>query len=51
MLMYAVFRPLIYILSILSLMIVLWFGSRNVFDEIISVGTLYIFFELHQVIF
>ncbi len=43
MLMYAVFRPLIYILSILSLMIVLWFGSRNAFDEIISVGTLYIF--------
>lgn len=43
MLMYAVFRPLIYILSILSLMIVLWFGSRNVFDEIISVGTMYIF--------
>lgn len=43
MLMYVVFRPLIYILSILSLMIVLWFGSRNVFDEIISVGTLYIF--------
>lgn len=43
MLMYAVFRPLIYILSILSLMIVLWFGSRNVFDEIISVGPLYIF--------
>lgn len=43
MLMYAVFRPLIYILSILSLMIVLWFGSRNVFDEIISIGTLYIF--------
>ena len=43
MLMYAVFRPLIYILSILSLMIVLWFGSRNVFEEIISVGTLYIF--------
>ena len=43
MLMYAVFRPLIYILSILSLMIVLWFGSRNVFDDIISVGTLYIF--------
>lgn len=43
MLMYAVFRPLIYILSILSLMIVLWFGSRNVFDEIISVGTLYFF--------
>lgn len=43
MLMYAVFRPLIYILSILSLMIVLWLGSKNVFDEIISVGTLYIF--------
>ena len=43
MLMYAVFRPLIYILSILSLMIVLWFGSKNVFDLAISIGTLYIF--------
>ncbi|WP_455720271.1 ABC transporter ATP-binding protein [Agathobacter sp.] len=43
MLMYAIFRPLIYILSILSLMIVLWFGSKNVFNATISVGTLYIF--------
>lgn len=43
MLMYAVFRPLIYILSILSLMIVFWFGSKNVFDSAISIGTLYIF--------
>lgn len=43
MLMYAVFRPLIYILSILSLMIVLWSGSKNVFDSAISIGTLYIF--------
>lgn len=43
MLMYAVFRPLIYILSILSLMIVLWFGSKNVFDSAISIVTLYIF--------
>lgn len=43
MLMYAVFRPLVYILSILSLMIVLWFGSKNVFDSAISIGTLYIF--------
>ncbi len=43
MLMYAVFRPLIYILSIFSLMIVLWFGSKNVFNATISVGTLYIF--------
>ncbi len=43
MLMYAIFRPLIYILSIFSLMIVLWFGSENVFQSTISVGTLYIF--------
>ncbi len=43
MLMYAIFRPLIYILSIFSLMIVLWFGSKNVFNATISVGTLYIF--------
>ncbi len=49
--MYAVFRPLIYILSILSLMIVLWFGSKNVFDSAISIGTLYIFFKLYKIFF
>ena len=41
--MFAVFRPLIYIFSILSLMIVLGVGSRDVLGDVISIGTLYIF--------
>ncbi len=40
---FAVFRPLIYIFSILSLMIVLGVGSRDVLGDVISIGTLYIF--------
>lgn len=40
---FAVFRPLIYIFSILSLMIALGVGSRDVLGDVISIGTLYIF--------
>ncbi len=43
MLVFAIFRPLIYILSVLSLMIVLGLGSRDVLGGTISIGTLYIF--------
>ena len=43
MLMYEIFRPLIYILSRFSLMIELWFGTKNESNATISVGTLYIF--------
>jgi len=43
MLVFAIFRPLIYILSIISLMIVLGVGSRDVLGGTISIGTLYIF--------
>lgn len=43
MLMYAIFRPLIYIMSVLSLMIVMWYGSKAVFAGEVSVGMLYIF--------
>lgn len=43
MLVFAIFRPLIYILSILALMIVLGVGSREVLGGVISIGTLYIF--------
>lgn len=43
MMVFAVFRPLIFILSILALMIVLGVGSRDVLNGAISVGTLYIF--------
>ena len=43
MLVFAIFRPLVYILSIFSLMIVLGLGSRDVLNEVISIGTLFIF--------
>lgn len=51
MLIFAVFRPLMYILSVLSLMIVLWVGSREEFATVISVGTLYIFSNYIQSFF
>lgn len=43
MLVFAIFRPLVYILSIFSLMIVLGLGSADVLNEVISIGTLFIF--------
>ncbi len=51
MLVFAIFRPLIYILSILSLMLVLGMGSRDVLGEIIPIGTLYIFVQYIQSFF
>ena len=43
MMVFAIFRPLVFILSIFSLMIVLGVGSRDVLGNVISIGTLYIF--------
>ena len=51
MLVFAIFRPLIYILSVLSLMLVLGVGSREVLGNIISIGTLYIFAQYIQSFF
>lgn len=51
MLVFAIFRPLIYILSIISLMIVLGVGSRDVLSDVISIGTLYIFAQYIQSFF
>ena len=51
MLVFAIFRPLIYILSILSLMLVLGKGSLDVLDAIIPIGTLYIFVQYIQSFF
>ncbi|MCM1193034.1 MAG: ABC transporter ATP-binding protein/permease [Butyrivibrio sp.] len=51
MLVFAIFRPLIYILSILSLMLVLGMGSRDVLGQVISIGTLYIFAQYIQSFF
>ena len=51
MMVFAIFRPLIYILSIISLMIVLGVGSRDVMGNVISIGTLYIFAQYIQSFF
>lgn len=51
MLIFAIFRPLIYILSVLSLMLVLGVGSREVLGNAISIGTLYIFSQYIQSFF
>lgn len=51
MMVFAIFRPLIYILSIFSLMVVLGVGSSEVLKNVISVGTLYIFAQYIQSFF
>ena len=40
---YGTFQPLIYLISIISLAIVLGFGGRLVMGDVISIGTLFIF--------
>lgn len=51
MLVFAIFRPLIYILSVLSLMVVLGAGSRDVLGGVIPIGTLYVFAQYIQSFF
>lgn len=45
MMVFAVFRPLIYMLSVISLVIVIATGSFQVLRGVISIGTLYIFLQ------
>ena len=51
MMVFAIFRPLIYLLSVISLMIVLGVGSQEVLGSVISIGTLYIFAQYIQSFF
>ncbi len=51
MMVFAIFRPLIFILSILALMTVLGVGSKDVLNGTISIGTLYIFAQYIQSFF
>ena len=51
MMVFAIFRPLIFILSILALMTVLGVGSKDVLNGTISIGTLYIFAQYIQFFF
>jgi ATP-binding cassette subfamily B protein len=45
MMVFAIFRPSIYILSIISLVIILWVGGNSVLGGTVSIGTLYIFIQ------
>ena len=51
MMVFAIFRPLMYILSIVALVIILGIGSREVLADTISIGTLYIFTQYIQSFF
>jgi ATP-binding cassette subfamily B protein len=51
MMVFAIFRPLIYLLSILSLMVVLGVGANEVLQGAFSVGTLFIFAQYIQSFF
>ncbi len=45
MMVFAVFRPCIYFLSVVALVIIIWKGSDSVIREAITVGTLYTFIQ------
>ena len=51
MMVFAIFRPIMYMLSVIALVIVLGVGSREVLGEVISIGTLYIFSQYIQSFF
>lgn len=42
---FSIFRPVIYMLSQLALAIVLYVGAKNVLSSVITIGTLYVFFN------
>jgi ATP-binding cassette, subfamily B, multidrug efflux pump len=45
MMVFAIFRPSIYLLSIISLIIIVYTGGKSVINEAITIGTLYIFIQ------
>lgn len=45
MMVFAIFRPAIYMLSVFALVIIIWVGGSSYFSGIISIGTLYIFIQ------
>ena len=45
---FAVFRPLLVLLSQVALAIVLYKGSQSVLDNVITIGTLYIFINYNR---
>ncbi len=45
MMVFAIFRPSIYMLSVIALVIIIWVGGNSYLSGIISMGTLYIFIQ------
>lgn len=45
MMVFAIFRPSIYFLSVIALVIIIWTGSDSVIRGVITVGTLYTFIQ------
>lgn len=45
MMVFAIFRPSIYMLSVFALVIIIWAGGKSYFSGAITVGTLYIFIQ------
>ena len=45
MMVFAIFRPSIYMLSVIALVIIIWVGGNSYLSGMISMGTLYIFIQ------
>lgn len=45
MMVFAIFRPSIYMLSVIALIIIIWVGGNSYLSGMISMGTLYIFIQ------
>lgn len=45
MMVFAIFRPSIYMLSVFALVIIIWAGGTSYFNGMITIGTLYIFIQ------
>lgn len=45
------YRPLVYLISSLTVSVILWIGGRSVMESLISFGTLYMFVNLTQQFF
>lgn len=45
MMVFAIFRPSIYMLSVFALVIIIWAGGKSYFRGVISIGTLYVFIQ------
>ena len=48
---FAIFRPSIYLVSVLAMMLVIGTGSAGVLNQTLSLGTLFSFYHLYFLVF